>query len=84
MFYRQHKTFWYQFCNLKQFLKAGNSEDIFTGSCEQNSVTCHVTQSETELLNSTCILRIGMTHELRISYRAVHKILQTKVTISVK
>ena len=35
MFYRQHKTFWYQFCNLKHFLKAENSED---------------TQSETELL----------------------------------
>ena len=47
MFYRQHKTF----CNLKNFLKAENSEDVFAGSCEQNSVsvTCHVTQSETEL-----------------------------------
>ena len=50
MFYRQHKTFWYQFCNLKHFLKAKNSENIFASSCEQNSVTCHVTQSETELL----------------------------------
>ena len=50
MFYRQHKTFWYQFCNLKHFLKAENSEDIFASSREQNSVTCHVTQSETELL----------------------------------
>ena len=59
MFYRQHKTFWYQFWNLKHFLKAENSEDIFASSCEpetnslrceQNSVTCHVTLSETELL----------------------------------
>ena len=50
MFYRQNKTFWYQFCNLKHLLKAENSEDIFASSCEQNSVTCHVTQSETELL----------------------------------
>ena len=50
MFYRQHKTFWYQFCNLKHFLKTENSEDIFASSCEQNSVTFHVTQSETELL----------------------------------
>ena len=50
MFYRQHKTFWYQICNLKHFLKAENSEDIFASSCEQNSVTFHVTQSETELL----------------------------------
>ena len=50
MFCRQHKTFWYQFCNLKHFLKAENSEDIFASSCEQNSVTFHVTQSVTELL----------------------------------
>ena len=50
MFYRQHKTFRYQFCNLKHFLKAEISEDIFASSCEQNPVTCHVTQSETELL----------------------------------
>ena len=46
MFYRQHKTFWYQFCNLQHFLKAENSEDISASSCEQSSVTCHVTQSE--------------------------------------
>ena len=60
MVYRQHKTFWYQFCNLKHFLKAENSEDIFASSCEQNSVTCHVTQSdslstETELLLELCL-----------------------------
>ena len=51
MFCKQHETFWYQFCNLKHFLKAENSEDIFASSCEQNSVTFHVTQSETELLD---------------------------------
>ena len=51
MFYRQHKTFWYKFCNLKHFLKAENSEDIFASSCEQNSVTCHVTQSGTDRLS---------------------------------
>ena len=27
MINRQNKTFWYQFCNLKHFLKAENSED---------------------------------------------------------
>ena len=54
MFYRQHKTFRYQFCNLKHFLKAEISEDIFASSCEQNPVTCHVTQSETELLLELC------------------------------
>ena len=27
MFYRHNKTFWYQFCNFKYFLKAENSED---------------------------------------------------------
>ena len=57
MFYRQHKTFWYKFCKLKHFLKAENSEDIFTSLCEQNSVTCHVTQSETGLL-----LELALTH----------------------
>ena len=29
MFYKQNKTFWYQFCNFKHFLKAENSEDSF-------------------------------------------------------
>ena len=29
-FYRQNKTFWYQFCNFKHFLKAENSEDSLT------------------------------------------------------
>ena len=27
MFYRHKKTFWYQFCNFKHFVKAENSED---------------------------------------------------------
>ena len=27
MFYRHNKTFWYQFCNFKHFLKAENSDD---------------------------------------------------------
>ena len=33
MFYRQNKTFWYQFCNFKHFLKAENSEDSLASSC---------------------------------------------------
>ena len=32
MFYRQNKTFWYQFWNFKHFLKAENSEDSFASS----------------------------------------------------
>ena len=32
MFYRQNKTFWYQFCNFKYFLKAENSEDSLASS----------------------------------------------------
>ena len=32
MFYRQNKTFWYQFCNFKHFLKAENSEDSLASS----------------------------------------------------
>ena len=35
MFYRQHKTFLYHFCNLKHFLKAENSEDSLAGSCAE-------------------------------------------------
>ena len=32
MFYRQNKTFWYQFCNFKHFLKPENSEDSLASS----------------------------------------------------
>ena len=32
MFYRQNKTFWYQFCNFKHFLKAESSEDRLASS----------------------------------------------------
>ena len=32
MFYRQNKTFWYQFCNFKHFLKEENSEDSLASS----------------------------------------------------
>ena len=35
MFYRQHQTFLYHFCNLKHFLKAENSEDSLAGSCAE-------------------------------------------------
>ena len=31
--YRHNKTFWYQFCNSKHFLKAENSEDGLASSC---------------------------------------------------
>ena len=39
MFNRQNKTFWYQFCNFKHFLKAENSEDIFASSCAVRPIT---------------------------------------------
>ena len=38
MFYRQHKTLWYQFCNFKHFLKAENSEDSLASSCVDFSI----------------------------------------------
>ena len=50
MFYRHNKTFWYQFCNFKHFLKSENSEDSLASSCEEFCVDFHVTQYETELL----------------------------------
>ena len=53
MFYRHNKTFWYQFCNFKHFLKAENSENSLASSCEEFCIiTCtfRVTQYETGLL----------------------------------
>ena len=50
MFYRHNKTFWYQFCNFKRFLKAENSEDSLASSCEEFCITFRVTQYETGLL----------------------------------
>ena len=51
MFYGQNKTFWYQFCNFKHFLKAENSEESLASSCVEFS-NDHVTgtQCETGLL----------------------------------
>ena len=46
MFYGQHKTLWYQFCNFKYFLKAENSEDSLASSCEDFSMERHGTQFE--------------------------------------
>ena len=50
MFYRHNKTFWYQFCNFKNFLKAENSKDSLTNLCEELCIGFHVTQYETGLL----------------------------------
>ena len=38
MFYRHNRTFWYQFCNFKHFLKAENSEDSLASSCIELSI----------------------------------------------
>ena len=38
MFYRHNKTFWYQFCNFKHFLKAENNEDSLASSCVELSI----------------------------------------------
>ena len=46
MFCRHNKTFWYQFCNFKHFLKAENSEDSLASSCEEFCIGFHVTQYE--------------------------------------
>ena len=50
MFYRHNKTFWYQFCTFKYFLKSENSEDSLASSCEEFCISFHVTQHETGLL----------------------------------
>ena len=43
MFYRQHKTLWYQYCSNKHFLKAENSEDSLASSCVEfsNGLSCN-------------------------------------------
>ena len=48
MFYRQNKTFWYQFCNFKQFRKAENSGRQFGQFVTQqaNGLFCHSTWVE--------------------------------------
>ena len=38
MFYRHNKTFWYQVCNFKHFLKAENSEDSLASSRVEFSI----------------------------------------------
>ena len=43
MFYRQNKTFWYQFCNFKHFLKAENSEDSLASSWHSKPMVSSVT-----------------------------------------
>ena len=50
MFYRHNKTFWYQFCNFKHFLKAENSEDSLASSCVEFSIGLSCNQYETGLL----------------------------------
>ena len=51
MFYRHNKTFWYQFCNSKHFLKAENSEDSLA------SLSCNL-QSCTKLVGTHTLLII--------------------------
>ena len=41
MFYRQNKTFWYQFCNFKHFLKAWQFGQFVTQ--QANGLFCHST-----------------------------------------
>ena len=50
MFYRHNKTFWYQFCNFKHFLKAEKREDSLASSFEEFCISFPVTQYETGLL----------------------------------
>ena len=44
--YRQNKTFWYQFCNFKHFLKAENSEDSLASSWHSKPMVSSVTLLE--------------------------------------
>ena len=46
MLYRQNKTFWYQFCNFKHFLKAENCEDSLASSWHSKPMVSSVTLLE--------------------------------------
>ena len=46
MFYRQNKTFWYQFCNFKHFLKAENNEDSLASLWHSKPMVSSVTLLE--------------------------------------
>ena len=50
MFYRYNKTFWYQFCSFKYFLKIENSEGSLASLCDEFCIGFCVTQYETGLL----------------------------------
>ena len=92
MFYRHNKTFWYQFCNFKHFLKAENSEDSLASLCVEfyiglscNSVWDWVTIGTSQLLPRTvslpCLLPdevIDLTDSLFIAQRKSRDILQSR------
>ena len=69
--YRHNKTFWYQFCNCKHFLKAENSEDSLASSCVELSIGLSsnpVWDWDTELLlelhvNPWLWVTVGTTYE---------------------
>ena len=46
MFFWQNKTFWYQFCNFKHFLKVENSEDSLASSWHSKLMVSSVTLFE--------------------------------------
>ena len=56
MFYRHNKTFWYQFCNFKHFLKAENSEDSLASSCVELSIglSCNPVWLDWVTVGTTC------------------------------
>ena len=69
MFYRQNKTFWYQFCNFKHFLKAETSEDSLASSWHSKPIVSSVTLLGTIFLNLIkCITACGIT-PFRVYFR---------------
>ena len=46
IFYRQNKTFWYQFCNFKHFLKAENRQFDQFVTQQASGLFCHSTWVE--------------------------------------
>ena len=66
MFYRQHKTLWYQFCHFKHFLKAENGEDSLASSCVEFSIglSCNpVSSNSTSFLISLSLRKVSFNFQ---------------------
>ena len=77
MFYRQHKTLWYQFCNFKHFLKAENSQDSLASSCVEFSIGLSCNPVWDWVTIGTRVSVITASHKRTLT-STVHKLMWAK------